>query len=81
MVFLVINGHEIMEIPYEAGNSGTNLVTLGLTLVKHCWVAGSGSPSPTPPSPEEKIKETPRAPINFRLQITWNCGQNNGNRT
>ena len=79
--FLVINEHEIIKITYVAGNCGMNMVTLEPVLVKHCWVAGSGLPSPTPRSPEEKIKETPRAPINFRLQITWNCGRNDVDRT
>ena len=79
MGFFLINGHEIIEITYEAGNSGMNLVTLRPELVKHFWVAGFESPSPTPPSPEEKIMETPRAPINFR--VTWNCDRNNDNRT
>lgn len=48
---------------YEAGNPGMNRVAFLPSLVKHCWVAGSGSLSPTPPSPEENIKETPRAPV------------------
>lgn len=47
---------------HDAGKVGMNLVAFRPSFVKHCCVAGSGSPSPTPPSPEENIKETPRAP-------------------
>lgn len=47
---------------HDAGKPGMNFVAFRPPFVKHCCVAGSGSPSPTPPSPEENIKETPRAP-------------------
>ena len=47
---------------HDAGKPGMNFVAFRPSFVKHCCVAGSGSPSPTPPSPEENIKETPRAP-------------------
>jgi hypothetical protein len=49
---------------HDAGKPGINFVAFRPSFVKHCCVAGSGSPSPTPPSPEENIKETPRAPWN-----------------
>jgi len=51
-----------MKYTYDAGNPGMKAVLLRPSFVKQDWVAGSGSPSPTPPSPEENIKETPRAP-------------------
>lgn len=47
----------------DAGNAGRNFVILCPSFEKHVCVAGLGSPSPTPPSPDENIKETPRAPL------------------
>lgn len=47
---------------HEAGNAGKNLVVFLPSFEKQIWVAGLEFPSPTPESPEENIKETPRAP-------------------